>query len=161
MVARPRPAAPNGRLAYHRPMDQAQSAPPSSRDGALPAPIRAFLEAPRYATLSTIASDGSPHQAPIWYAVEGDALLINSRRERHWPRNLLREPRLSIAVIDFDEPEHWVGVKGRAELLRDGDAATADIQAMARRYGKNPRAYAGQDRVTYRVVVDSTFEYGA
>jgi PPOX class probable F420-dependent enzyme len=155
------PTARKGRLAYHRPMDPAQTTPPSDLDSALPPAIRTFLEAPRYATLSTIASDGSPHQAPIWYAVDGDSLLINSRRERHWPRNLLRQPRLSIAVIDFDDPQHWVGVKGRAQLVREGDAATADIQAMARRYGKNPQTYAGQDRVTYRVVVDSTFEYGA
>src|SRR4051812_39897640 len=125
MAARQPPTAPKAPLAYHRPMDPAQSAPPSDGDGALPPAIRAFLEAPRYATLSTIAPDGSPHQAPIWYSVEAESLLINSRRERHWPRNLLREPRLSIAVIDFDDPQHWVGVKGRAELLRDGDPATA------------------------------------
>jgi PPOX class probable F420-dependent enzyme len=127
----------------------------------LPEPIRAFLTAPRIATLSTIAADGTPHQAVIWYALDGDSLLINSRRHRHWPRNLLRDPRLSIAVYAAEQPEHWVGVKGRAELLRDGDAATADIQDLARRYGKDPALYAGQDRVTYRVTVDSTFEYGA
>ena len=143
-------------------MEPARTAtmPSESPTSALPDRIRAFLAAPRYATLGTIGAEGAPHQAVIWYALDGDNLLINSRRERHWPRNLLREPRLSIAVTDADEPTHWVGVKGRAELLHDGAAATGDIQAMARRYGKDPQKYAGQDRVTYRVVVDSTFEYG-
>jgi hypothetical protein len=67
---------------------------------------------------------------------------------------------MSLAVMDAETPTHWVGVKGIATLLRDGDAAIADIQAMARHYGKDPASYAGQDRVTYRVTIQSTFEYG-
>jgi PPOX class probable F420-dependent enzyme len=126
--------------------------------------IRTFLEAPRYATLATIGPDGTPHQAVVWYGVDGDDLLLNSRRERHWPKNLLDRPRLSLAVMDADRPNHWVGVKGRAELVRDGDAAMADIQALARRYDgadANVNRFAGQDRVTYRVVIASSSEYGA
>ena len=139
-------------------MEPASTIPTATRP--LPEGIRAFLAEPRYATLATISGDGAPHQAVIWYALDGDDLLINSRRERHWPRNLLRDARVSIAVFDAETPTHWIGVKGRAALLHDGDAATDDIQAMARRYGKKPAQYAGQDRVTYRVVVESTFEYG-
>ena len=142
-------------------MEPAQTLPSPSRP-VLPDDIRAFLSAPRYATLATIGADGSPHQAVIWYAFDGDDLLINSRRERHWPRNLLRTPQLSLAVTDAAKPTHWVGVKGRAELLRDGEGALADIRAMAERYedGDGDR-FAGQDRVTYRIVIESTFEYGA
>jgi PPOX class probable F420-dependent enzyme len=127
----------------------------------LPDPIRAFLAEPRIATVATINPDGSPHQAVIWYALDGDHLLINSRRARRWPRNLLRDGRISVAVPEAARPHHWVGVKGRAELLHEGDAAIADIGALARRYGEDPAQYAGQDRVSYRIVVASTFEYGA
>jgi PPOX class probable F420-dependent enzyme len=142
-------------------MEPAQSPTIPSPSSALPDPIRAFLQAPRYATLATIGPDGTPHQAVIWYGVDGDDLLINSRRERRWPKNLLSDPRVSLAVQDGDQPNHWVGVKGRAELLRDGEAALADIQALARRYGdEGGGRFEGQDRVTYRVTVESTFEYG-
>jgi len=140
-------------------MEPAQ--PSSTASVSLPDPIRAFLEVPRNATIATIGADGAPHAAVVWYAVDGNDLIINSRRERHWPRNLSRDSRIAVAVPDVDEPNHWVGVKGTAVFLRDGDPATADIQALARRYGGNPDAYVGQDRVTYRIVVESTFEYGA
>jgi PPOX class probable F420-dependent enzyme len=141
-------------------MDSAPTARPRPGPSTpLPDPIRAFLEEPRIATIATINPDGSPHQAVVWYAVDGDDLLINSRRERQWPRNLARDGRISVAVPQGDRPYHWVGVKGTAELFRKGDEATADIQALARRYGKNPGKYEGQDRVTYRIVVDSTFDY--
>jgi PPOX class probable F420-dependent enzyme len=124
-------------------------------------PIRRFLDAPRNATLATLGPDGAPHTAVIWYGLDGDDLLINSRRERRWPRNLARDPRISLAVPDADVPNHWVGVKGRAELIRDGDAAVADIQTLARRYGGDPDSFVGQDRVTFRISVESIFEYGA
>jgi PPOX class probable F420-dependent enzyme len=121
---------------------------------------RAFLAAPRFATIATIGADGAPHQAVVWYLVDGDDLIINSRPERHWPRNLAADPRIALAVYEIEQPEHWFGLKGRAELLREGHEAIADIQAMARHHGKDPETYAGQDRVSYRIRFDSVFEYG-
>jgi PPOX class probable F420-dependent enzyme len=127
----------------------------------LPDPIRAFLTDPRIATISTLNPDGSPHQAVVWYALDGADLLVNSRRGRRWPRNLIRDPRISMAVYEAERPHHWIGVKGRAALLHEGDEATADIKVLARRYGEDPEQYARQDRVTFRIVALSTFEYGA
>jgi PPOX class probable F420-dependent enzyme len=127
----------------------------------LPDPIRAFLAEPRVATIATINPDGTPHQAVVWYRLDEDDLLINSRRERRWPQNLARDGRISVAVHEGTQRSHWVGVKGHAELLHDGDEALADIQALARRYGGNPATFVGQNRVSYRIVVASTFEYGA
>jgi PPOX class probable F420-dependent enzyme len=122
---------------------------------------RAFLAVPRYATIASIGPDGGPHQAIVWYLLDGDDLIINSRPERRWPRNLTANPRISVAIYELEEPEHWFGLKGRAELLHQGDEAMADIQAMARRYGSDPEKYAGQTRVSFRVRLDRVFEYGA
>ena len=127
----------------------------------LPDSVRSFLAEPRYATIATIDADGGPHQAVVWYLLEGDDLVVNSRRGRRWPQNLQRDPAISVAVYDLADPEHWIGLKGRAELLHEGDEARADIMAMARRYGGNPDEYAGQDRISFRVRAESTFDYGA
>jgi PPOX class probable F420-dependent enzyme len=121
--------------------------------------IRDFLSAPRFATIATLDPDGAPHQAVIWYDLEGDDLVVNSRVERHWPGNLDRDGRVSLAVYDLDEPYHFVGLKGRAEKVHEGPDATADIERLARRYGRDPARYRGQARVTYRVVVDAVFDY--
>jgi PPOX class probable F420-dependent enzyme len=127
----------------------------------LPPAIRDFLLEPRFATISTVNPDGSPHQAVVWYALDGDDLLVNSRVERRWPMNLARDPRISAAVYEMERPYHWVGLTGRAELEHEGDQATEDIMAFARRYGRNPDPYRGQNRVTYRVRLGKTYEYGA
>ena len=57
--------------------------------------IRAFLERPRFATLSTVNADGAPFSAVVWYALEGDRILFNSSNGRRWPANLRRDPRIA------------------------------------------------------------------
>jgi hypothetical protein len=54
---------------------------------------------------------------------------------------------------------HWVGLRARAEVLRLGETALEDIAAMARRYGGDPDGFKGQDRITFRLRVERTFEY--
>ena len=125
----------------------------------IPEAIREFLAAPRFATIATIGLDGSPHQAVVWYALEGDTLYLNSRRERRWPQNLERDGRINIAVHDHEKLGHWVGLRGTAEVARTGEAAIEDIAAMARRYRGDPEGFRGQDRITFAVRIERTYEY--
>ena len=97
-------------------------------------PIRVFLDDLRFATIATTDPDGTPRQAVIWYTLEGDELVINSRVGRRWPSNLLRDPRLSIAVSDGTDGYRWVGLTGTARAVTDQAIAQADIAGMARRY---------------------------
>jgi PPOX class probable F420-dependent enzyme len=137
------------------------SAPAPRSTVELPAAIRSFLEPAHHATIATLDADGAPHLAFVWYLLDGDDIVLNSRTERHWPRNLQRDPRVHFGVRDeADDDDHWVGVKGRAEVLRDGDAALEDIMAMARRYGGNPDKFRGQSRISFVIRPESTFEYG-
>ena len=93
---------------------------------------REVLERPRrFAVLSTVGRDGSPHQAVVWYTLLDDRVLVNSRPDRTWPSNLRRDPRFSLIV---EEGYEWVSIRGRAERLTDPAQAVEDIVAMARRY---------------------------
>ena len=81
--------------------------------------------------LATTGADGWPHQAVIWYRLEPEGLVVNSREGRIWPANLRREPRASVLVEDAYD---WVALRVRAELIAEGDRALEDISEMARRY---------------------------
>ena len=96
---------------------------------------RAFLEAHTFATIATLNEDGSPHQVVIWYLVRGDSFVINSVAERHWPRNLRRDPRISGIV---SEGYQWVGFDGRAEVVDDPEQGQADMAEVTRRYIEDP-----------------------
>jgi PPOX class probable F420-dependent enzyme len=99
---------------------------------ALPPNVRSFLtNTPRYATLATLNTDGSPHQAIVWYLVRGDVIVVNSREGRRWPANLRRDPRVGFAA---EAGENAVTIEAVAESLDDPVGAQADIAEMAHRY---------------------------
>jgi PPOX class probable F420-dependent enzyme len=103
----------------------------------LPERVRRFLARPRYAVVATVDDDGAPRQAVVWFLLDGDTIVVNSREGRRWPTNLQREPRISIAVTDATD-ESWVGLTGIVEIVDDQAQAHADIAAMARRYHADP-----------------------
>ena len=115
---------------------------------------RAFLEAPgRFATIATIDPDGSPLQAVVWYRLESDGtILINSLMGRRWPENLLRDARISVTV---EHGYDYVSMRGEAVPLHDGDAALADILALAARYEtgeeyeRRARGFRSQSRISF------------
>lgn len=122
----------------------------------LPARVREFLAGPMFLVLATNEPDAAPRQALIWYDLRDDELLVNSRTDRRWPRNLQRDGRVSVAVFDPADPLRWVGITGEvASIDRDAERALADIQALARRYHPNdPRReaqFAGQSRISFRI----------
>lgn len=93
--------------------------------------IRDFLGAPHYAVVATIDPDGAPHQAVVWYLVDGDEIVVNSADGRRWPANLRRDPRIGFIVED---ELRYVSTRGVARAEDDQAIAQADIAAMARRY---------------------------
>jgi PPOX class probable F420-dependent enzyme len=117
-------------------------------------PAREFLEAPRrFATLATVNPDGSPLQAVLWYALRGDAILVNSRVGRQWPSNLLRDPRASFMVEDGYD---YVAVRCEAQAIDDPVQGLADISQLARAYHPPEKAeqiirdtFSAQQRISF------------
>ena len=78
--------------------------------GALADHLRTFLDDEHFATIATIDPDGMPRQAVVWYTLDGEDLVLNSAMGRRWPANLLRDPRISIAIADRNDGYRWVGL---------------------------------------------------
>ncbi len=120
---------------------------------------RRFLAGLQFATVATTDDDGAPRQAVAWYRLEpDDRILLNSRTPRRWCTNLLRDPRVSLSVIDTADPYRWLGLTGIVdEAVDDVDRARDDIVALAHRYhpeGPAPSSIAAfrrQPRVSFLV----------
>ena len=133
----------------------------------MPDHIRAFLEPPRFAAISSIDPDGAPRQTVAWYRIEPDGrLLINSRRGRRWPANLDRDPRLSIAVVDAEDGYRWVGLTGHVEeVIDDVEVARDHILELYERYHGRPAppetaaTYRSMTRVTYLVRITAVHDH--
>lgn len=93
--------------------------------------VRTFLDERRYAVLATINESGMPQLTAIWYELQGDTVLMNTAAGRLKHRNLQRDPRLTLCVVDG---ERYVTLYGLAALLDDPVQAQADDYRLAIRY---------------------------
>ncbi len=146
----------------------APTTPTSPSSTSLSQRVRTFLDANRFASLATVDPDGRPRQAVIWYRLDGDDIVVNSKAGRRWPSNLQRDPRVSLAVGDQSDGYRWVGLAGTATLIDDQRTAQADIAEMARRYHADDPAKAErlvqnqfekQRRVSFRIAIDAVHEH--
>jgi PPOX class probable F420-dependent enzyme len=120
--------------------------------------VRDYLAAPRCAVLSTLDAKGAPHQTVVHYFLEEGGLVVNGRPDRLWARNLRRDPRVSVVVHDSDDYLHWVGIKGTARVLHEGQAAVEAAMNLARRYDEDPEEFRNLERVSFEIVPDRVFE---
>lgn len=103
---------------------------------------RLFLLDQRVGRLATADSHGAPHVLPVGYALEGDTLYIaiddkpkrTSGRKLKRLQNIIENPRVAVVVDRYDEDWSrlgWVMLRGRAEILDDGDEHD-EAQALLR-----------------------------
>lgn len=130
--------------------------------------VRAFLAEPNFATIATVGPDGTPNQAVVWYRFEGASIVINSAVGRRWPANLVRDGRISVAVLDRHDGLRWVGFTSEATPVRDQPTAQADIAEMARRYhAADPEEgeriirdrFQRQERISFRIAVGAVHDH--
>src|SRR6478672_3038939 len=90
-----------------------------------------FLNEKHFAALATINEDGTPQQTVVWYELQGDRIMMNTRAGRLKERHLKRDPRISLCIED---EYTYLFLKGRVELDYDQERAQAGIKALAVRY---------------------------
>ncbi|MGA8208202.1 MAG: PPOX class F420-dependent oxidoreductase [Candidatus Dormiibacterota bacterium] len=100
----------------------------------IPAAVLEFLEAPNLATVATLGADGAPQATVVWFLLEGDQVLINTKAGRVKAHNLDRDPRVALTVFDCAAPYRSLQLRGVVTERRVGPAATEDIHRLSRRY---------------------------
>ena len=126
--------------------------------------VRQFLEERRFAVLATINPDGTVQQTVMWYQLQGDKIMMNTRRGRVKDQNLLRDPRISICVED---EYRYVTLTGNVEIYEDNAQGQADIKALAIRYDGAEKAermmqesFGKQHRVSLYLAIDKVDAHG-
>jgi len=123
------------------------------------AEMKAFLlEGTKTGKLATVRQDGRPHVAPIWFDLDGDALVFTTWHETVKAVNLQRDPRLSICVDDEAPPFSFVIIEGSAEILDDPDALAYWATRIAGRYmgADQAEAYGRRNSVEGELLVRVT-----
>jgi PPOX class probable F420-dependent enzyme len=121
----------------------------------------ALLDGPNYAVLATVNQDGSPQTSAMWIGRDGSELLFSTVQGRVKHRNMVRDPRVSVTVLDAADPENYVELRGRVSITPD--VGRAVDTALSWKYdGKDPDPdRPGAVRVVVRMVVDKVTGYAA
>jgi PPOX class probable F420-dependent enzyme len=128
---------------------------------------RAFLEAKRFAVLGTINPSGSPQLTIMWYLLDGDEIVFNTRAGRAKDGNLRRDPRVSLLVY-AEDGYTYVRIDGRVRTITDQKVAHEDIRRLALRYYGDParveqamrESFGTQERISYRLPTTRVTEWG-
>jgi PPOX class probable F420-dependent enzyme len=109
-----------------------------------------------FANLATVMPNGSPQVTPVWVDYDGQHVLINTAQGRQKDKNLQRDGRVALSIMDPENPYRYLEVRGHV-MERTHEGADQHIDAMANKYlgqEKYPYRQAGEVRVLYKVAAD-------
>jgi PPOX class probable F420-dependent enzyme len=120
-----------------------------------------LIDGKNYAVLATVNPDGSPQTSVMWVGRDGGDLLFSTVEGRLKHRNMLRDPRVSVTVIDSADPENYVELRGHVSMAPDV-GRLVDIALSWKYDGKDPEPdRAGAVRVAVRMEVLKAAGYAA
>jgi PPOX class probable F420-dependent enzyme len=128
----------------------------------IPDKYRDLFSKRAFANLGTLMPDGRPQVTPVWIDLEGDFVLFNSAKGRQKDKNVRRDPRVALSIVDPDNPYRYLEIRGRvAEITEHG--ANEHIDKLAKKYlgvEKYPYGQPGEVRVVYKVQPEHTTTMG-
>jgi len=103
--------------------------------------------------ISTINSDGSPQLTPVWGNYDGGNVLVNTAEGRLKHKNVLRDPRVAISVVDHGNPLNMTTIKGKVtEIIPDYDYIHAN--KLTKQYmglDEYPFKRDGEKRIIFKI----------
>lgn len=98
-----------------------------------------LLSRPILCALTTVNPDGQPHSVPVWCDFDGEHVRVNVPAATKKARNLQINSKLSLLVIDPQNPGHWIEIQGHVGQLRDeAHGAREHINKLSEKYTGNP-----------------------
>lgn len=115
-----------------------------------------------FAHLGTAMPDGSPQVTPVWCDFDGTHIRINSAKGRLKDKNMRRNKRVALAIMDPDNPYRYLAVRGAVDEITE-QGADAHIDSLAKKYlgqDKYPFRRPGEVRVIYKIRPDRVATMG-
>ncbi len=110
-----------------------------------------------FAFLSTLMPDGSPQVTPVWFNTDGEYILINTACGRVKDRNMRRDSRVAMVIMDLTRPYHYLQIRGRvAAVTEEGAREHIDLLSLKYTGRENFRTNRPDEvRVIYKISPDN------
>jgi PPOX class probable F420-dependent enzyme len=116
-------------------------------------PVAKLLLDKNFAFISTLMSDGSPQVTPTWIDIEDGVILYNTAEGRIKHKNISRDPRVAVSVIDHNNPYNMVSIRGIA-IEQTNEGADEHIDKLAKKYlgvDKYPMRSPNEKRIIVKI----------
>jgi PPOX class probable F420-dependent enzyme len=114
--------------------------------------IKNLFDGKNFAFLSTLMKDGAPQVTPVWIDIEDGNILVNTALGRVKQRNVSRDPRVALSIIDQNNQYNMVTIRGEVTEQITGDKAEKHIDKLAKKYiGKDK--YPWRSKTEKRVIL--------
>jgi len=132
----------------------------------VPEPISAgfekLLRESAYCQLATLMPDGSPQITQVWVDTDGEHVLVNTAEGRQKTKNVRRDPRVAVNVVDPNNAWRLGEVRGQVvDVTTEG--ADRLIDELAKKYldaDTYPFRDPSEVRVTLKILPKKTNEVG-
>jgi PPOX class probable F420-dependent enzyme len=115
--------------------------------------VRELLEAPNFVAVATLDKKGAPDVKVVWADLDDGHVVLNSAEGRTWPENVRRDPRVTVTVVNHENPYEYAQIRGRVvEDTHEG--ADESIDKLAKKYldkDEYPFRQPGEQRVMFRI----------
>ncbi|MFZ3211104.1 MAG: PPOX class F420-dependent oxidoreductase [Terriglobales bacterium] len=131
-------------------------------DASIPEKYRDLFNKRAFASLATLMPNGAVQVTPVWVDAENGNVVFNSARGRVKDKNVRRDPRVTLTLIDPDNPYRYLEVRGRVVDITE-KGADQHIDKLAKKYlgvDKYPNRQPGEVRVLYRVKPEHVTTHG-
>jgi len=113
--------------------------------------IKKLAQQDNFGTITTLLSDGTPSTHVMWVDADDEYMLINTETGRAKFRNIQRDPRVSVVVLNKNNPYEYAEVRGRVVETVTGDEAREHIDQLSLKYTDKP--YDSNAIQTERVIL--------
>lgn len=106
-----------------------------------------------FAHVATIGPEGEPQSSPVWFEWDGTHILFSQTTTRQKYKNLKRDGRVSLSILDPDDPYRYLEVRGELDEI-DPDPNIDFISRMAKKYideDRYPWHQEGDERVVMKI----------
>jgi PPOX class probable F420-dependent enzyme len=124
--------------------------------------FRKLLGEPAFCQFATLMPDGSPQITQVWVETDGEHVLINTFEGSQKEKNVRRDPRVAVNVVDPANAWRLATVRGRVvDVTTEG--AIEQIDRLANKYlGHDTYQYhrPGRIRTTIKILPEKINEVG-
>jgi len=117
-----------------------------------------LLRSKALAHVATLGPHGEPQNNPVWFGWDGEYVKFSQTKTRQKYKNLNRDPRLALSIVDPENPLRYLEIRGAVDRIEE-DPDLEFINSMSEKYlgiEKYPNHRPGDGRVVVFVRPEHT-----